>query len=173
VKKNLKSLAILAIVLGIFITSTTAQEKFAEVALIPDNIDSRDSWILLISSWNIPTADEVGFPAYPNAFITRVERGSHSTTEKKEDYSFPLVELHTTDDIDKVLSYYKEKLPGFSFTEHYGGLVYTFHFGTEEFNPMSEPKIAKKIEHIQIGKSKHKLMPNAKTSIYFIFNPDK
>ena len=117
----------------------------------------------------IPTDERVGIPAYPGAVVIRTFAVDKRPTTYK---GLPVVEMISADDYQKVVSYYKEKLPSWRNAE----LVSAYYFaqnGHLNFFKPAEPHVGihKMKNYFLDGdrKTLRKMLPGAQTLIKVFF----
>ncbi len=112
--------------------SVNAQdEPYAPVFSIPEDIEGAEFYQQQQGQVqnNIPSRSEVHVPPYPGAVVFMV----HTTDQVKQVIGkdgFAEIKLVTTDPIEKIVQFYKEHLPDWSYHEDYS----IFWYGEDEFS---------------------------------------
>lgn len=164
--------------LGVFVLSGAAlAEPFAPVARDPGKATIKgdeagyplEKMMLQGIAKNVPDRSAVEQPPYPGAVVVKLQPASKGSVDGVEFTILPIVVLHTTDDMQKVLEFYVKALPDWTKVSQYG-MEYVYE-GSGEFQPMR--KSALETPNVGIMKLpdalKFHAMPDAKTeiSIYY------
>lgn len=89
---------------------------------------------MFLQSAKVPQASDVNIPRYPDSMImSTMETGQWSTGDE-DAKQLPGMILLAPDDVEAVLAFYKEKLPGWQYKDFYG--VHTLWNGPEGSNPL-------------------------------------
>jgi hypothetical protein len=139
------------------------QDIYAQKLPVPDETPSGpdgELMVMAVRNASVPSASEVGVPAYPGARILAT-MAAGAMTQK----SLPALAMLSTDDIAAVLQFYQEKLAGWEHWEMIGN--HMFWDGPEDSNPMditgSFPLVG--IVSVEESSTEAAIWPGVKTRI--------
>jgi len=150
-------------------------EDFAPKVDPPKNLTDRSFWVKTIEAWKVPSASEVGVPAYPGAQIVQLNGPSKMESNGQEMNTLPIVILETEDEPAKVAAFYKEKLTGWKHENKFG-MFDVFWKGSEDFNFMDIDQAATRANIIiqePIASDPDRMMPTSKARIQIVYDPSK
>ncbi len=158
-------------------TGTALAEPFAPVAKDPGKATIKgdeagyplEKMMLQMIAKNVPDRSAVKQPPYPGAVVVKLQPASKGSVDGVEFTILPIVVLHTTDDVQKVLEFYVKAMPDWTKVSQYG-MEYVYE-GSGEFQPMRKSALA--TPNVGIMKlpdaMKFHAMPDAKTEILIYY----
>lgn len=155
-------------------TTIIAEDLFASKINLPEGIENRDGWVKLVESWTVPSKEEVGIPAYPGAFIVALMEAQAMVMNDDTIMALPSITLATEDEQSKVVSFYKEKLKEWKYKNSFG-MFDIFWIGPDDFNnmDMNQGMTIPNIAVFESTEGEPNFMPEAKTAITIVYNPEK
>lgn len=165
-KKILSAWLALAILPGLAVA-----EPFAQRATIPADI--AETYVAKSAAESpIPDAARVAIPGYPGAVVIR----SYAVEARPPKYEgLPIVEMISADDYQKVIAYYKEKLPHWGQAELMSAYYFAEHGNVNFFKP-EEPHVGiHKLDNYFRESEKEllrELLPGAQTLIKVFYAKD-
>lgn len=164
--------------LGVFVLSGAAlAEPFAPLAKDPGKatIEGEEAGyplqalMLQMTANNMPDKSAVKQPPYPGAVAVRAQPPSEVSSDGETYSTLSNVLLLTTDEVPKVLEFYRKALPDWT-NFNFFGFDY-LHEGSGEFHPMKKSGIV--TPHVWFaditGDSTWHAMPNARTEISIFY----
>ena len=154
--------------------SALAAELFAPKISLPDKMESRDYSVKLVESWNVPSKEEVGFPAYAGSFIIAMMEAGPMVANDDTVMALPSMTLATEDELAKVVSFYKEKLQDWKYKNSYD-MFDIFWIGPDDFNnfDMTVGMTIPNVVIFEANSGQTDFMPKAKTTITIVYKPKK
>jgi hypothetical protein len=164
--------------LGVFVLSGAAlAEPFAPVAKDPGKATIKgeeasyplEKMMLQAIAKKVPDRSAVKQPPYPGAVVVKLQPASKGSEDDVVFTILPVVVLHTTDDVQKVLEFYLKALPDWTKFSYFG-MEYVYE-GSGEFKPMRKSGL----ETPNVGimelpnVMKFHAMPDAKTEILIYY----
>ncbi len=164
--------------LGVFYLSGAAlAEPYAPIAKDPGEPTIKDKeafyplekMMLQALAKKVPDRRAVKQPPYPGAVIGKAVLAGEMSSGEGTFTALPVVVLHTTDDVPKVLQFYVEALPDWSKLTRFG--MEFLYEGSGEFKPMRKSSLVTPNIVIMelIDDLKFHAMPDAKTEIMIYY----
>jgi hypothetical protein len=145
-----------------------AQDDYAPLIEIPGDASDDPELqieILMIKQSQVPSRAAVEQPAYPGALVIQSLPASEMGVNGVMMETLPTIRLLSTDEPDKVLAFYQEKLPDWKLTKAWGMLP-VLYIGEGDWEPFTASEAS--YPSVAIGElmeGQFKLMPDAKTEI--------
>lgn len=136
--------------------------------LEPTHPDALDA--MMSKNSKVPEKHEVGIPCYQGAKIIYSQQPSRVKINGKELKPNHMIFMGTDNKVDQVYSFYKEKLPDWSYKEKFG--THIFYEGDGKFDLMDESSMT--TPHVQIREAypqESPLMPDMNTVIEVYYRP--
>jgi hypothetical protein len=156
----------LAAVLVALPAGASAQEPYAPLIKPPagaENTPGLQVGVAMVNASKVPPRDAVPQPPYPGAGVLAAADENPMFADAEFE-SLPVIRLLTTDGLDAVLKFYREKLPDWTYKEDYG-----FHFiyeGDGEYQMMSESsETTPSVTLNEVEPGFYEVMPDARTEI--------
>ena len=151
-------------------TDKDFNNKFGKMGITIEDAEMMEMWPP-VQAKNVPDKGAIAAPAYPGAviidFIGPYKPGG-------EPMGLSTLELLSSDSYEKVITYYKEKLPAWNETNNKGASSYYLAVSGEAENAARNMKVPHigfmNLEGGILGKQKYTgIMPNARTLILVFF----
>ncbi len=125
---------------------------------------------MFLKSAQVPAAADVNIPAYPGAKIVSTMPAAQFESSSGDGKTLPGMVLLSSDEVDTVLVFYKDKLAGWQYKDFYG--VHTFWDGPEGSNPLDimagHPTLS--LAEIEEGDVLRLLWPEVRTKIDMVYD---
>ena len=147
-------------------------DPFAPTVEPPEKIENREMWLNMIKKWKVPDKGTVGIPAYPGACIIHVQGHSTMRVNNKKIRTLPVITLATVDQPEKVVSFYKENLKGWNYSNDY--MSHAFWKEDGHFDPLDIRKtsiIPNLIIYDVSEDMPEVLIPDARSRIKIVYEP--
>jgi hypothetical protein len=120
---------------------------------------------MFLKSATVPAAADVNVPVYPGARIMSTMAGVTFDTDSGEGKSLPGMILLSSGDLESVLAFYQEQLPGWQYKDFFG--VHTFWNGPEGSNPLdiTAGHSMLSLSELEEGEVQRLLWPEMRTKI--------
>lgn len=145
-------------------------EPFAPLVDLPDDISSSNISFLeaqTVEKSVIPSKEEVGVPAYPDARILFTQTGNKATVDGIETSLPHRVFLGTTAPLNTVVEFYTDRLDGWISKKEDTSVVFLKENATT--TPAEDPTLQKIL--ISLDDPTRNLMPKAQTTIDIHYYP--
>lgn len=145
---------------------------FAPLVDLPDDISSSKISFLeaqTVQKSVIPSKEDVGVPAYPDAKILFTQTGNKANVNGRQTALPDQVFLGTTAPFNTVVEFYKEHLKAWNFNEEDGSVIFFEENATTV--PAEDPTLQKIL--LSPDDDTRNLMPEAQTTIHIHYYPQQ
>lgn len=175
-QKNISFLIafLLFVSLGLSVTTAFADEPFAPKVNLPKKLENRNIWENMVKNWDVPSKEEVGIPAYPGSVIVALKQKSWMEANGEKMDTLPSLILATSDEMEKVTVFYKEKLKDWKYKNQMG-MFDIFWTEKDDFNNMdiTETATIQNLSIMEAMSAQTDFVPDAKTAITIVYKPVK
>jgi hypothetical protein len=164
-------LAAMCIVLIAFSVSISyAGEPYAPKLTPPEGIKPGTPdylGVMMINNAQVPDRASVEVPPYPEAKIIQANKGTEMTANGQKYHCLNYMKMLSTDDGEKIASFYKGKLKGYNFKNEFGGMIRVFWKGADDVNTMDITQMCTTPNMVITGPldSYKKMMPGVQSVI--------
>lgn len=142
----------------------------APTGIKPFSIEDFD--VMGINAAVVPEKSAVEIPPYPGARVLSTISEFKMTINKKKVTCLSSIKLLSTDPVDKVVAFYKEKLKEYRYKSMWDGMINFFWIGGKDDNMLDIKKACVTL-YISISSADSKMMPKAKTEIQLTYGAKK
>lgn len=126
---------------------------------------------MVIEAAKVPDSSSVGIPAYPGARVFQTRGPSEMEVNGKKHKTLAYIKLLSTDPVEKVVAWYKDRLKGYTYEDAFGTSI--FWKGQGKFNGL-DIRQRSTIQNVGISKALSAMgydddMKGAKTVIEVVY----
>jgi hypothetical protein len=152
-----------------------AEELFAPKLKVPSNIEEGTPeylGVMVLKAAVVPSKSSVGIQPYPNAKIIQTTEGMEMEINGNKLKCYPYIKMLSTDDGDKIISFYKGNLNGYKYMDKFGGMIKVFWKGGDDFNPIDVGQRCKSVSvQVSEGSLYKELLPEVQSVIEITYKP--